>query len=192
MNNTPICLFWSSAAFQSSIHLTRSVWQLWPFRKALKSLSKIDMKWSNNWSFIVDSYNFDSVVNMLTGLLFPLTKLSDFLILGLTSASFMFPGKISLLMQLFIKEVRGLINPLCARRRIFPGLSSYPVAFFMSIDFSLRLISSWDTGQNVNGLGSLRCFLIWMALGCLLCFWIAASTSTVPCSKPIEEAIFAK
>ena len=25
----------------------------------------------------------------------------------------------------------------------------------MSIDFSLRLISSWDTGQNVNGLGLL-------------------------------------
>ena len=41
VNNTPMCLFWSSADFQSSIHLTRSVWQLWPLRKALRSLLKL-------------------------------------------------------------------------------------------------------------------------------------------------------
>ena len=60
VNNTPMCLFWSSADFQSSIHLTRNVWQLWPLRKALRSLLKIDTKCLNNWSFIVDSYNFDA------------------------------------------------------------------------------------------------------------------------------------
>ena len=38
------------------------------FSKGIQKIVKIDAKWPNSWSFIVDSYNFDNVVKSLTGL----------------------------------------------------------------------------------------------------------------------------
>ena len=36
--------------------------------ESIKKIIKIDTEWQNYWSFIVDSYNFDSAASSLTSL----------------------------------------------------------------------------------------------------------------------------
>ena len=55
----------------------------------------------------------------------------------------MLPGKILFLIQMFIKEVKGRVISLCARRTIFPGILSHPVAFFNVNRFQLIADIIW-------------------------------------------------
>ena len=58
---TRMCFYFRQAPLSNLLYINKN-------GLASKRLLKIDAKWPNSWSFIVDSYTFDNVVKTLTGL----------------------------------------------------------------------------------------------------------------------------